>query len=316
MKRVLLPLFCACAATLSAATFELATGEVAIKLESAPDKITPAADLLLTITIEAPSTIKVVLPDLRERFAGFAVADDFLADPVDVNGRTKQVNRWRLTPRPAAKEYRLAPFAVETLDTRTTPPQRRAFITKPVVFADEGTRPNVTGDPEVSIAPIWVPPTARTVALWIVLALFAIGALIGIIYGLMHLTRRVKEFRLSPMERALVELQRLLNRNLPQRGLYKDFYIELTMVVRRYIERTHGIRAPEQTTQEFLAAASSHPRFTADVMSTLKAFLESADLVKFAGQEATPELAEDATQKAKRYIENDAHATQSGNGHV
>ena len=30
------------------------------------------------------------------------------------------------------------------------------------------------------------------------------------------------------------------------------YYMELTAVVRRYIERTTGVRAPEQTTEEFL----------------------------------------------------------------
>lgn len=111
---------------------------------------------------------------------------------------------------------------------------------------------------------------------------------------------------MSPIERAMVELERLLKRNLPGKGLYKDFYIELTMVVRRYIERTHGIHAPEQTTQEFLLAAAKHPLFKHEVLVQLRTFLESADLVKFAGQEATLAMAEDATQKAKRYIEDDS----------
>jgi hypothetical protein len=111
---------------------------------------------------------------------------------------------------------------------------------------------------------------------------------------------------MSPIERAWAELQRLLSRNLPGKGLYKDFYVELTMVVRRYIERTHGIHAPEQTTQEFLLAAAKHPLFKREVLAQLQTFLESADLVKFAGQEATLAMAEDATQKAKRYIEDDS----------
>ena len=115
---------------------------------------------------------------------------------------------------------------------------------------------------------------------------------------------------MSPIERAWAELQRLLSRNLPGKGLYKDFYVELTMVVRRYIERTHGIHAPEQTTQEFLLAAAKHPLFKREVLAQLQTFLESADLVKFAGQEATLAMAEDATQKAKRYIE-DVRACQS-----
>jgi hypothetical protein len=296
----------------AAFTADLSNGEVSLKLEATPDKVSPAEDLMLTLTVEAPSHLTVTLPDLRDRFSGFATAEDFATDPVEANGRTRQSYRWRLTPEPAAKRYRLAPFAVDTSDKRSTPPQHASFATKPVLFPDEGARPVVTGDPEVSPEPEWIPPTAKTVTLWIFACLAGVAALAGILYGLTQLSRRVREYRMSPVERAIAELQRLLSRNLPERGLFKDFYIELTMVVRRYIERAHGIRAPEQTTQEFLAAAASQPSFTPEVIAQLRTFLESADLVKFAGQEATTSMTDDATAKARRYVESDAsHATPS-----
>jgi hypothetical protein len=136
---------------------------------------------------------------------------------------------------------------------------------------------------------------------------------VAVIYGLRFLSLRVKEYRMSPIERAMAELQRLLSRNLPGKGLYKDFYVELTMVVRRYIERTHGIRAPGQTTQEFLAAAAKHPQFSVETVNQLRAFLESADMVKFAGQEATIPMTDEATAKAKTYMTADA---DTGKSHV
>jgi hypothetical protein len=296
---------------LAAFTADLSSGPVSIKLEAFRDKISPAEDLMLTLTVEAPSHLAVTLPDLRDRFSGFATAEDFATDPVEANGRTRQAYRWRLTPEPAAARYRLAPFAVETLDKRVSPPLRAAFATKPVLFPGEGARPVVTGDPEVDPKPEWIPPTAKTVTLWSLCALAGAAALAALLYGLTRLSRRVREYRMSPVERAMAELKRLLSRNLPGRGLYKEFYIELTMVVRRYIERTHGIRAPEQTTQEFLDAASRDARFTPEVLAQLRTFLESADLVKFAGQEASLAMTDDATAKAKTYIESDASVIDS-----
>ena len=41
-------------------------------------------------------------------------------------------------------------------------------------------------------------------------------------------------------------------------------------------------------------------------MLELKHFLGSADMVKFAGVEATPEMADDATDKAKGYLTTDS----------
>ncbi len=295
-------------ASLLAFTSDLSNGDVSIKLDATPDKVSPAEDLMLTLTVEAPSHLTVTLPDLRDRFSGFSTAEDFASDPVEANGRTRQTYRWRLIPEPAAKRYRLAPFAVTAHDKRSAPPQVFSFATKPVLFPDEGPRPVVTGDPEVTPEPEWIPPTAKTVTFWMFAALGGIAALAAILFGLTKLSRRVREYRMSPRERAMAELQRLLSRNLPGRGLFKDFYIELTMVVRRYIERSHGIRAPEQTTQEFLAEAAHHPTFTAEVLAKLRTFLESADLVKFAGQKATPAMTDDATAKARTYIERDASA--------
>jgi hypothetical protein len=296
-------------------TADLSRGEVGITLEATPDTVSPASDFMLTVTVEAPSHLAVTLPDLRDRFSGFSTAEDFATDPVEANGRTRQTHRWRLVPEPAAERYRLAPFAVTTLDKRAPAAAPSSFATRPVLFPGEGARPAVTGDPEVTPAPIYVPPTARTVALWIFAALAGLAALAALLFGLTRLSRRVREARLSPVERAIAELQRLLSRNLPARGLYKEFYIELTMVVRRYIERTHGIRAPEQTTQEFLSAAARSPRFTPDVLAQLRTFLESADLVKFAGQEASPAMADNATAKAKTYITTDAHQAPPFDNH-
>ena len=106
---------------------------------------------------------------------------------------------------------------------------------------------------------------------------------------------------MSPIERALAELDRLLKKGLPGRGRYKDFYVELTMVVRRYVQRKYGIKAPNMTTEEFLAEFGE--RGTGN--DELKAFLESADMVKFAGVEATPEMADAATDSARGYLPGD-----------
>ena len=107
---------------------------------------------------------------------------------------------------------------------------------------------------------------------------------------------------MSPIERAWVELDRLLKKGLPGRGRYKDFYVELTMVVRRYVQRKYGIKAPHLTTEEFLREFRDEGRGMRD---ELRKFLESADMVKFAGVEATPEMADEATDSAKSYLSQD-----------
>ena len=127
----------------------------------------------------------------------------------------------------------------------------------------------------------------------------------AVVLFLRYVARRVREHRMSPIERAWAELDRLVKRGLPGRGRYKDFYVELTMVVRRYVQRRYGVKAPHMTTEEFL----SDPRFNSS--GELKSFLESADMVKFAGVTATPEMADGATESARTYLKNDSASPEA-----
>ena len=77
------------------------------------------------------------------------------------------------------------------------------------------------------------------------------------------------------------------------------------MVVRRYVRRQHGIKAPHLTTEEFFAATRASDEFPKEALDALMEFLNKADMIKFAGVEATPETADDATQSAKAYIASD-----------
>jgi hypothetical protein len=59
------------------------------------------------------------------------------------------------------------------------------------------------------------------------------------------------------------------------------------------------------TTFEFFAEIEKLSKDKIILAESLKEFLESADMVKFAGVKATPEMAEDATRSAKSYLELD-----------
>ena len=97
--------------------------------------------------------------------------------------------------------------------------------------------------------------------------------------------RPVEPRRQTPEEIAQAALALLLAENLPGRGLVKEFYLRLTGIVRQYVEDTTGIRAPEQTTEEFLRDMRSRAVFPPERSVRLAEFLEAADLVKYAGQQ-------------------------------
>ena len=265
-----------------------------IKVDATPAAVDPGRDFMVRVTVKGPPGVEFSLPDLRDRFGGFSVAEDF-EEPLamDSDGRFCNESRWRLVPEPCARRYRLAPFVIGD------------FHTAAVTFASPADREPVTGDYEVNPRRDLPPLSWKLVG--IVAGALALVALVVVCLLLVikAIAAKVREIKMSPIQRAMVELDRLLRKGLPGRGRYKDFYVELTMVVRRYVQRKYGIRAPNMTTEEFLHELAQSGRQNADQSKTLTEFLESADLVKFAGLEATPEMADAATGKARGYLETD-----------
>ena len=293
-----------------AVTADLSKNGVTLTVTASPDRVDVARDFEVTVKASVPAGRAIVMPDLRDRFRGFSVAEDFAEEPVvDADGGTVYVSSWRLVPKPCEKVYKLAPFVVSVVQTGAA--DQESFYTSPVYFEGPAAREPVTGGIEVDPKKD-LPPLSWKLVRWCALALLAILAVIaGIWWAVRTILQKVKEHRMSPIERAMLELDRLLKKGLPGRGRYKDFYVELTMVVRRYIQRRHAVRAPNLTTDEFLRTAAENPAFTREALAELKQFLESADMVKFAGVEATPEMADSATDKAKGYLTTDSRQVAS-----
>ncbi len=304
-----------CRPLFAAQVADLSRDGIGITVDAEPETVDPGRDFFVTVTVNAPAGQTATLPDLRTRFQGFQVAEDFAEDPLPAaDGGTTLVSRWRLVPEPMAKKYRLAPFVVSVSDQepRATNHEPRTFYTAPVLFAPPVVRASVTGDMEIDPKRDLPPLSWKLVG--ICAAILAGVLLIAAIAYLVvrKIRTMVRIHRMSPIERAMYELEQLLKKGLPGRGFYKDFYVELTMVVRRYIERRHAVRAPNLTTDEFLRAARENPAFTREAIAELKNFLESADMVKFAGVEATPEMADAATGKARDYLTTDSAQPQEG----
>ncbi len=94
----------------------------------------------------------------------------------------------------------------------------------------------------------------------------------------------------NPFEHAMTELERIRNEKIWQQGKVKDFYTELTDVLREYIELRYHISALEMTSDEVLSMIKSGKILDSEQEQILSQVLKLADLVKFA--KWTPELKE------------------------
>ena len=84
--------------------------------------------------------------------------------------------------------------------------------------------------------------------------------------------------------------------------MVKEFYLRLTGIVRQYVEDTTGIRAPEQTTEEFLRDMRSRTVFPPERSVQLAEFLEAADLIKYAGQQPGEGQIDQAIARAFEFV--------------
>lgn len=105
----------------------------------------------------------------------------------------------------------------------------------------------------------------------------------------------------DPAVEAAHAFDALVAARLVEQGRFAEFYVRLTGIVRRFIERTTGIHAPEQTTEEFLRAMDGSPAIPPARRSELSAFLAAADLVKYAAQIPSAAEVAEGLQAARRF---------------
>jgi hypothetical protein len=93
---------------------------------------------------------------------------------------------------------------------------------------------------------------------------------------------------IPPGQVALTALRLLEDKHLWQQGKVKQYYSEVTEIVRRFIEDQYGVLALESTSDEILAQLLKLPEAQA-LLKEFRSFFTTADLVKFAKYIPAPE---------------------------
>ena len=102
-------------------------------------------------------------------------------------------------------------------------------------------------------------------------------------------------------EVAVKRLRELERSDLIGRRKVEPFFVAVTEIVRDYIESAFGLRAPEQTTEEFLANLTD-AKALAGHRQVLQPFLTAADEVKFARFDADETAMRRAFDTAESFV--------------
>ena len=105
----------------------------------------------------------------------------------------------------------------------------------------------------------------------------------------------------SLQDKTLRLLSELDTRQLWQKNQVKEYYVELTDIIRNYIEERFHTPAMELTTDELLYKVQLH-RELQPYQTLLSVILHTADLAKFAKAQPLPQEHTDAMEKAREFV--------------
>lgn len=294
-----------------AKTITQTAGPLHITLTADRPTLGLADRLQLTLTVEAPTGTEVILPESTEQLGTFTVEGQTPTGPTAIDPQTQRWQQLYTLETSAVGEQVIPPLALSFREANAAPETKPTPVqTEPLPITVTSVLPE---NADVMAPQDIVPPVALIaprVPLWIWIAAMVIGLALagGLFWWLRH---RAKRLAPPPPPRpahelALEALQRLQGDNLMDHQAIEPFYVRLSSILRQYIEWRFQLRAPEQTTEEFLADALASGGLIATHRDLLSSFLHQCDLVKFAQHQPDRSDMQNAFDSAKVFIEQTA----------
>ncbi len=242
--------------------------------------ITIGEKVKYTLEVDYAESAKVELPAGDNRFGGFTVKDFGEAPDRKIGAKRLQKKQWFLLD-----TYTLGSYVIPEQEVKITlPGASRQTLKSPQIFVEVKSVIK-EGEKEEGLRDIKPPLNVPFKGLWLWIA--GAGAIIiaGIIAWFLYSRRKTQEEVfpvLAAHEAALKELERIEALRLLEEGKIKDYYYLVNLCLRAYLEARFALRAPEQTTEEFLQYAMSSEKLQAKQIKLLKDYLYHCDLVKYA----------------------------------
>lgn len=287
----------------------LATGQrvaaqrsiIEASIDSAAILIGEQTMIRLTVTTDKDRQVVIPLPQ-DTLMMGVELLGATLPDSSIVDGKLVIKQNLLITSFDSAL-YLLPPFRV--IDRSDTVYSNRVALKVSTLPVDV-SKPDQFYD----IKPVWAPPFFLSDYYP-----FIFGVLFALLFVCIvgYIVQRIKqkkslipfkkpEPKLPPHEQAIRELDEIKQQKLWQQGRNKEYYTQVTDVLRKYIEERFGISAMEMTSGEILEMLRAEEE-AKPVFDNLKQVLELADFVKFAKLHPLPEENQRSMANAYLFVE-------------
>ena len=270
---------------------EHAKGPLVVRVQLDRSSISIAETVNLRLEADIQSGYDVKMPPLAEVLGKyeFGILDyRALPDQLLDDDHLLLVREYRLEPI-LSGEYTISPltftFTERSADDPAVEPRSYELVTDAITL--EVTSLLDEDRDDLTLADIKnVVPLARRYNFtwaWIVAAVLAL-ALALLIWFLRRIpaAAMLKRIFKPAHELAYQKLRQLEQEDLVAAGRMKELYSRVSGILRHYIEDRFQIRAPEQTTEEFLAETRSTDHLSGTQAQMLHKFLSHCDQVKFA----------------------------------
>lgn len=262
-------------------------GPITVRLDLDKTELTIADRLNLTLTTLVDEDYEVTLPGFGEKLEQFGILDYHTSQPELTENNQTRISRSYVLEPFLSGEYTIPAMKI-SFQKKNTPDaplheiETEALTVNVTSLVPENFEKLTLHD----IKPPRNLPRSNTVWVWaggLVLFLLASGITGFIIIRGRNLAQGSTIVQKMPAhEQAFAELRALVAEDLVKKGNIKEFYQKISDILRRYIENRFNLRAPEQTTEEFLSQIRTKSDFDDSHKTLLENFLTHCDLVKFA----------------------------------
>ncbi len=291
-------------------------GPVTVTVCVSPSKPTIGDEIVLEIKVIAEPNVELLMPEFGEALRRFAITNYVPTNNIAADGTTTATQRYSLQSDASGKQT-IPPILVEFIDNRPgkaqTPDDFDAFeiLTDPIVLevASVAEGENLELKPPLGKLEIAKPTGSQSV--WMIAALALVSVAGGAAAFFLLRSRSQKARERSAYEVARWKIDQLrADQNSPAPQLtVEQFFVEISDVVRQYLEQRFRLRAPDLTTDEFLQLASAESELSPQHQMLLGDFLKQADVVKFAGVSASKEDVHRSLDIAANFVEETRNST-------
>lgn len=254
------------------------------------------------VTVEIDSTDHVIFPE-GQTFSPLETVEAFATDTTRKNDRLTLAKTYALTQFDSGS-YKLPTQRIEI--------NGQGFFTDSLQISVATVPVDTLAQKMFDIKPlIEVEKSYSDWWKWLLGILLALSVIGGLLYWFVFrkkpLTEEEKVALLPPYDRALIELKKLENSKYLIQDEYKQYYSELTDIVRSYLEEDVHVSALESTTDQLidkleLMTDAGELELDKETISQFKRILQTADLVKFAKSKPDTSVAEQDRKSIEQIV--------------